>query len=125
MSRAERRAYKRLTKNQDPYALPGGSPGGRGARRSRVRARRQRESGEFAFFSTRFLAWLIGGAVVAGLLGLSVAWPQQMPTAAYAGIGAAVAWLVLAMGVRLMQRRSAAQRQAAAERPAAAKPAPR
>jgi hypothetical protein len=110
MSRAERRAYKRLTKNQDPYALPAKAASARGARSTRARARRARPSGELVFLSGRFLAWAIGGALLIGVLGLSVAWPNGMPTAVYAGIGAGLAWLVLATGFRLVQRRAAAQR---------------
>jgi hypothetical protein len=114
MSRAERRAYKRLTKNQDPYALPPAAQRGRGARQ---RSRRpQRPDGEFRFVTPRFLVWALGGAAVAGLLGLSVAWPNGMPTAAYVGLIVAVAWLGLAVVVRLAQRRMAAARPPTATR---------
>lgn len=103
MSRAERRAYKRMTKNQDPYQLPAAARRGRPARASR----RARSSGDFQFVTGRFLVWAIGGAAVAGLLGLSLAWPNGMPTAAYVGVAAAAVWLVLAGVVRLAQRRMA------------------
>jgi hypothetical protein len=112
MSRAERRAYKRMMKNQDPYALPARASAARNARSTRVRARRQRESGEFVFLSPRFLAWAVGGTLIAALLGLSVAWPNGMPTSLYAGLAAAAAWVVLAFGVRFMQRSTAARRAA-------------
>jgi hypothetical protein len=45
---------------------------------------------------------------VAGLLGLSLAWPNGMPLAGYIGLGVAAAWLALAWVVRLAQRRMAA-----------------
>jgi hypothetical protein len=103
MSREERRAYKRMTKNQDPYALPARA-GGRAGVAERRRARRAVPSGPFQFITGRFLVWLIGGAAVAGLLGFSIAWPS-MPTAVYAGLGAAAGWGLLALGVRALQRR--------------------
>jgi hypothetical protein len=102
MSRAERRAYKRLTKNQDPYALPAAAQRGRSARTRP--ARRARKEGEFQFITGRFLSWALGGAAVAGLIGLSVTWPN-MPFALYVGLAVAAAWLALAWGVRLVQRR--------------------
>lgn len=106
MSRAERRAYKRMTKNQDPYAVPGG-PGAK-AKLDRQRARRQeRRKGEFSFITTRFLVWLLGGAAIAALLGFSVAWPNGMPMAAYVGLAVAAGWLLLAFAFRAAQRRAA------------------
>ena len=104
MSRAERRAYKRLTKNQDPYALPAAAQRGRAAR---ARAGRPpRKAGEFELITGRFLAWAVGGALAAGLIGLSVAWPN-MPFALYVGLAVAAGWLVMAWVVRLVQRRAA------------------
>jgi hypothetical protein len=105
MSRAERRAYKRLTKNQDPYQLPAAAQRGRPPRQRR---RAVRADGAFRMLSGRFLAWALGGAAVAGLIGLSLAWPSGMPFAAYVGAGVAVGWLALAWVVRLAQRRMAA-----------------
>jgi hypothetical protein len=104
MSREERRAYRRMTKNQDPYALPARA-GGTGA----VAARRARRKppGPFTFVTGRFLAWAIGGAAVAALVGFSVVWPS-MPLAAYVAVAAAAAWGLLILGVRLLQRRMAA-----------------
>lgn len=113
MSRADRRAYKRLTKNQDPYALPAAAQRTRGRQRPR---RPERPSGEFRFITARFLAWAVGGAAVAGLLGLSLAWPNGMPFAAYVGLAVAVAWLALSWLVRAGQRRAAASRPPAASR---------
>ena len=110
MSRAERRAYKRLTKNQDPYALPAAA---QRARAGRTRAGRPRpKAGEFELITGRFLAWALGGAMAAGLIGLSVAWPN-MPFALYVGLGVAAGWLVLAWVARLVQRRAARMPRAA------------
>jgi hypothetical protein len=106
MSREERRAYKRMTKNQDPYALPSRATGGAAAMERRRARRTPASAGPFAFVSGRFLTWAIGGAVVAGLLGFSLAWPS-MPLAAYAGLAAAAGWVVVVIGVRLLQRRMA------------------
>ncbi|HEY7464249.1 MAG TPA: hypothetical protein VH987_07405 [Candidatus Limnocylindria bacterium] len=106
MSRQERRAYKRMMKNQDPYALP--------AAATRARPRRPRAPravsapGEFVFLSRRFLAWAAGGALVIGVIGFSIAWPNGMPGALYAGAGAAAVWLAVAIGFRFAQRRLAA-----------------
>jgi hypothetical protein len=105
MSRAERRAYKRMTKNQDPYQLPAAAQRGRPPRQRR---RPARPDGAFQMITGRFLAWALGGAVVAGLLGLSLAWPNGMPLAGYVGLGVAAGWLALAWVVRLAQRRMAA-----------------
>jgi hypothetical protein len=104
MSRAERRAYKRLTKNQDPYSLPPAAQRGRPARQRPGRP--PRGAGEFQLITGRFLVWALGGAAVAGLIGLSVTWPQ-MPLALYVGLAVAAGWLLLAWVVRLAQRRMA------------------
>jgi hypothetical protein len=104
MSREERRAYKRMTKNQDPYALPSRSSTGAGAVAARRRPRQREPSGPFTFVSGRFLLWAIGGAAVAALLGFSVAWPS-MPLAVYAGVATAVGWGLVVVGVRFLQRR--------------------
>jgi hypothetical protein len=109
MSRAERRAYKRMTKSQDPYAPPGGAAAR--ARVQRTRARRTAPSGPFQFVTGRVLAWGLGGAVAAGLVAFSIAWPNGMPMAAYIGLGAAAAWGLLAVGVRFLQQRTASQRR--------------
>jgi hypothetical protein len=111
MSRAERRAYKRMTKSQDPYAPPGGaSSAARSRAQVRSRPRRPRTPGEFSFLTTRFLAWLIGGTLVIALVGFSIAWPNGMPGALYAGLAAGAAWVVLAIAFRFLQQRMA-QRQ--------------
>ena len=110
MSRAERRAYKRMTKNQDPYALPAGAGGPGRGRSTRARQRRAPVGGDFQLLSGRFLASAIGGALVAGLIGVSIAWPGGLPGAVYAGLAAAAAWLALATGFRFLQRRAIQQR---------------
>lgn len=107
MSREERRAYKRLTKNQDPYALPtSGAAGARLRKQERMKARRAATSATPpGSISRRFLYWTIGGAAGIGLIAFSVAWPQ-MPFAAYVGAGAAAAWIVLAILARAMVGRA-------------------
>jgi hypothetical protein len=104
MSREERRAYKRMTKNQDPYALPARTGGTAAAARRRGR-RTTTPSGPFTFVTGRFLVWTIGGAVVAGLLGFSFAWPNGMPLAMYIGLAVGAVWGLLAIGFRFLQRR--------------------
>lgn len=109
MSRAERRAYQRLNKNRDPYALPV-APAQK-ARLERARARRQQQrTGEFAFVTPRFLAMAVGGAAAAGLAAFSIAWPNGMPLALYVGLAVAAGWAALSVAVRLAQRRFAANR---------------
>jgi hypothetical protein len=108
MSRAERRAYKRMTKSQDPYAPPGGAAAR--ARVQRQRTRRPQPTGPFQFVTGRFLAWALGGALAAGLVGFSLTWPN-MPMAAYAGIGAAAVWGLLVVAMRFLQQRMATQRR--------------
>jgi hypothetical protein len=112
MSRAERRAYKRMTKNVDPYAMPANSAATR-SRAERVKARRaaRRPAVDDArFMSGRFPIWGVGGTLVAGLIAFSVAWPNGMPMAAYVGLAGAAVWGALAFGLRALQRRAAARR---------------
>lgn len=106
MSRSERRAYKRLMKNQDPYALPAAQRTRMDRQRTR-RARSRPPVGEFRFVTSRFLVWLLGGALVIGLVAFSIAWPNGMPMAGYVGVAAALGWGALAAVVRLAQRRMA------------------
>lgn len=104
MSRSERRAYKRMTKNQDPYALPV-SAAQRARLQQRQRARRpSRATDGFQFVTGRFLVWALGGAFVVGLGAFSIAWPN-MPLALYVGLAAAAAWSGLAWLVRSAQAR--------------------
>jgi hypothetical protein len=110
MSRAERRAYKRMTKNQDPYSLPAGAQQRLKAQQQQRRARRAPRRTEFTFWSGRALAWIVGGAFVSGLVGFSIAWPNGMPLALYIGVAATLAWGVLGWVVRSVQARAAANR---------------
>ncbi|HEX2194021.1 MAG TPA: hypothetical protein VHK63_03560 [Candidatus Limnocylindria bacterium] len=114
MSREERRAYKRLTKNQDPYALPPAAQRTRGRRTAATRSGAAR--GGFQFWSGRFLLWSVGGSVAAALLGLSVAWPGGMPFAGYVGLAVGIVWLAIAWVVRMAQQRAAEGRATAAPR---------
>lgn len=109
MSRAERRAYERMTKNQDRYALPVSPASKRRAEKvaQQRAARPARPAGEF---SSRYLLVVLLGAGIAGLLALSVAWPSGMPFALYVGSAAAATWVALTVGLRLLQRRVAARR---------------
>jgi len=106
MSREERRAYKRMTKNQDPYAAAAQSAA-RG-RPARPAARRAKPAGPFEFWSSRFRVWLVGGAVVAGLLAFSLGWPNGMPLALWIGLAGAAAWAGVLVGLRFLQGRMAA-----------------
>jgi len=110
MSREERRAYQRLAKKQDPYALPS-NPAAR-ARQEKIRARRAARPAPRtrAGLTTRALAWIFGGGLVAGLIAFSVAWPNGMPMAAYIGLAAAAAWIAVAFGLRMLVRRPAPPR---------------
>ena len=112
MSREERRAYQRMTRKQDPYALPSSGPArARLQRQERLKARRAATSTTPpGAISRRFLYWALGGAAGAGLIGLSLAWPSGMPFAGYVGAGVAVAWVVAAFGVRALAARAAARR---------------
>ena len=99
-----------MTKNQDPYALPGAAGQRLKAQRQRTQRRRPDGGGEFTFATRRFLVWALGGGAVVGLVAFSLAWPSGMPFALYVGLAVAVAWAVLATGVRWLQARAAAQR---------------
>ena len=112
MSREERRAYQRLTKKQDPYALPAsGAARARIERQERLRARRAAAGAASApgRLSRRFLYWTIGGAAGVGLIAFSVAWPN-MPFAGYVGLGVGAAWIAAAFGVRALLGRAAPRR---------------
>ncbi len=113
MSRADRRAYQRMMKNRDPYALPE-NPAVK-ARQARLESRRARSaalaaaSGATPGVSARFVWWTIAGALAAGLAGLTIAWPG-MPGAAIAAILGAAGWVALRVGLRMLGRRSATSR---------------
>lgn len=111
MSREERRAYQRMAKKQDPYALPAsGAARARQQRQERIKARRTATSTTPpGALSRRFLLWALGGAMGIGLVSFSFAWPT-MPLAAYVGLGVAAAWVVAAFGLRALAGRAAARR---------------
>jgi hypothetical protein len=109
MSREERRAYQRMTKKQDPYAVPANSAArARIQRQERIKARRAAvATAPQGGLSRRFLSWAFGGAAGVGLIAFSLAWPSGMPFAGYVGAGVAVGWIVLAFGVRALTGRAA------------------
>jgi hypothetical protein len=112
MSREERRAYQRMTKKQDPYALP--ATGAARARQQRIdRVKAQRAAATSAppgAISRRFLVWALGGAAVIGLIAFSLAWPRGMPFAGYVGVGVTAAWVAVAFGVRALLSRADGRR---------------
>ncbi len=112
MSREERRAYQRMTKKQDPYAVPAtGAARARAERQERIRAQKAaRSTSKPGAISGRFLAWAIGGGAAVGLIAFSLAWPSGMPFAGYVGAGAWAAWSVAAFGLRAMLGRGATPR---------------
>jgi hypothetical protein len=112
MSREERRAYQRMTRKQDPYALPSSGPArARLQRQERLKARRAATSTAApGAISGRFWAWTLGGGAVIGLIAFSLAWPSGMPFAGYVGGGVALAWVAAAFGLRALAGRNAARR---------------
>jgi hypothetical protein len=50
----------------------------------------------------------VGGALAAGLLAFSVAWPSGLPAALWVGLGGAAAWAAIILGLRFLQGRMAA-----------------
>jgi hypothetical protein len=111
MSREERRAYQRMQKKQDPYALPASGPArARQDRLDRVKAQRAATAAPPGRLSRRFLLWAFGGAAGTGLIAFSLAWPSGMPFAGYVGLGVAAGWIVAAFGVRALASRGAARR---------------
>jgi hypothetical protein len=110
MSREERRAYQRMAKKQDPYALPV-NPAAR-ARMEKAAQRRARTGPSRAAapavggLSRRFLGWAFGGGAVVGLIAFSLAWPSGMPFAGYVGAGALAAWVGLAFAARALAGRA-------------------
>ncbi len=110
MSREERRAYQRLNKKQDPYALPS-NPAAR-ARQEKIRARRAARppARTRMGLTPRAMAWIFGGGAGVGLIAFSVSWPNGATMAAYVGLAAAAVWIALAFGLRLLGRRPATPR---------------
>lgn len=108
MSREERRAYQRMTKKQDPYALP--ATGAARARQQQLERRKARRAASVSAapgaISRRFLLWALGGAAASSLVAFSVAWPSGMPFAGYVGAGVAIAWVAVAFGVRAFAARN-------------------
>jgi uncharacterized Tic20 family protein len=108
MSRAERRAYERMNKNQDKYALPV-APGQR-ARMEKVRARRaEARATRDLSFTPRYLLMSLVGAFLVGLIAFSLQWSKGPAAAAITGIVVGLIWVALAVALRLLQRRSAAR----------------
>ena len=110
MSREERRAYKRMTRNQDPYALPASAAQRVKSQRQRSRRPSRDPAGEFTFLTRRFLVWALGGGAAVFLIAFSLAWPSGMPFALYVGLAAGAAWVALAWLFRAVQARAAARR---------------
>jgi hypothetical protein len=108
MSREERRAYQRMTRKQDPYALPAtGAARARQQQLERGKARRPASpTAAPGTISRRFLAWALGGAAASGLIAFSLAWPSGMPFAGYVGAGVAIAWVGVAFGARALLGRN-------------------
>lgn len=107
MSRAERRAYQRMTKNQDPYAPPALS-GAAKVRAERQRARRvaTRQAGDPARLLGGRSAWLVfGGAAAVFLVAFSVAWGNGAQVALLVGAAAGIAWLALTLAFAWWRRR--------------------
>jgi protein-S-isoprenylcysteine O-methyltransferase Ste14 len=115
MSRAERRAYERMTKNQDPRALP--TNPAQKARAERI-AQRRAAAKAAAPARTSRTYWIRAAIVAAivGLLAFSMQWPK-MPQAMYVGLGVAAVVLVAAFFLRSgLARAGAAARERAASR---------
>jgi hypothetical protein len=106
MSREERRAYQRMTKHQDPYALPGAS-GAAKARADRQRARRAATApaDPGRLLPGRGIWWVFGGGLGTFLIALSIAWPQGGSKALLIGVGAGLAWIALALAFAVWARR--------------------
>jgi fatty acid desaturase len=106
MSREERRNYERMMRNVDrgPSLPPAAKA--RAERNAARRAARRpaRDPSAAGGLTTR--TWIISTlvALTAGYLAFSLQWPN-MPFAAYAGAAVAVVAFVVAIGVRLVQRR--------------------
>lgn len=106
MSRAERRAYERMNKNQDRYAVPAG-PGAR-VRMERMKAKREAaRSARDLSFTRRYVTRSLVSAFLVGLLAFSLQWSNGPVTATIVGLVVGVIWLSLAIGLRLLQQRSA------------------
>lgn len=108
MSREERRQYQRLTKGMDPTAPP--APRGAGRRRvERARQRRARtaEGAGPRRLTARYVTISLVIAFLAGLIALSLAWPNGPSFALTVGVAAGLVFLGLLLGLRLLQQRAA------------------
>jgi hypothetical protein len=105
MSREERRNYERMMRNVDKGPSLPPAAKARAERNAARRAARRPQGAPTAGAFTR-RSWIVTVlvALVAGYLAFSFAWPN-MPFAAYLGVAVAVIAFVLAIGVRLAQRR--------------------
>jgi hypothetical protein len=102
MSRAERRQYQKMMKNQDPYAPRTPAGGGRPPKKRAVREARDWS------FTRGFWLRSIGLAAVAGVIGLSVTWSSGAETALLVGAAVALAAIgVLVIARLFLQRRAA------------------
>jgi protein-S-isoprenylcysteine O-methyltransferase Ste14 len=115
MSRAERRAYERMNKNNDPRALPTNP-----AQKARAERMAQRRAAAKAASPARTsrMYWIRAAivAMIAGLLAFSMQWPR-MPMSLYVGLGVTAFILVAAFLLRAgLSRAGAAARERAASR---------
>jgi hypothetical protein len=96
-----------MTKNRDPYAMPA-APGQR-ARIERSRERRAAARSERDLsFTPRYIATGLGVAFIVALIAFSLQWSNGPGPALIAGAITFVGVVILAVGLRLLQRRSAA-----------------
>jgi hypothetical protein len=115
MSRQERRAYQRMVKKQDPFAPPPAAAAARArteAQRARQAARRPAQPGGGGLLARRALWWIVGGALGAFLLGLSVAWPTGGTAALLVGVAAAAVWIAASLAFLVWRRREHAEAEA-------------
>jgi hypothetical protein len=126
MSRQERRAYQRMVKKQDPFAPPAATAAARAradAQRARqAPARRATQPSGGQLLAGRAQLWIVGGALAAFLLGLSLAWRPNggESFAVVVGIGAGIVWIVASLAFLAWRRRE--QTEAANQRPRQAGP---
>ncbi len=111
-----------MTKNQDPYAPP--VSGAAKARMEHQRARRaavRKPSEPASLLGGRAAWWVFGGAVVAFVLALSLAWGDGSHAgfATLVGAAAGVGWLALSLGFVWWRRAARLAGSSAGGRPAA------
>jgi hypothetical protein len=120
MSRQERRAYQRMVKKQDPFAPPPATAAARArvdAQRARQAARRPTQPTGGQLLAGRAPWWIVGGALAAFLLGLSLAWRPNGGEgfAVLVGVAAGIVWIVASLAFLAWRRR--AQAEATNQRP--------